>query len=107
MAWQVAPNFANGGRDATGGARQRTVCLQQRWSNSFGDSGASGSKSFRLDHPDDPANKYLLHYAAESPEVINLHRGTTVLDDNGAATCVRDRRRRDRWLRPLRGRDSK
>jgi hypothetical protein len=47
--------------------------------------GASGTKSFRIDHPDDPANKYLLHYAAESPEVINFYRGTVVLDGAGGA----------------------
>jgi hypothetical protein len=50
-----------------------------------GNLGASGTKSFRIDHPDDPANKYLLHYAAESPEVINFYRGTVVLDGAGGA----------------------
>jgi hypothetical protein len=50
-----------------------------------GSLGASGAKSFRIDHPDDPANKYLLHYTAESPEVINFYRGTVVLDGAGEA----------------------
>lgn len=50
-----------------------------------GRSGASGVKSFRIDHPDDPANKYLLHYSAESPEVINFYRGAVVLDAAGEA----------------------
>ncbi len=50
-----------------------------------GDMGASGTKPFRIDHPDDPENKYLLHYAAESPEVINFYRGTVVLDGAGEA----------------------
>lgn len=50
-----------------------------------GDMGASGTKPFRIDHPDDPENKYLLHYAAESPEVINFYRGTVVLNDAGEA----------------------
>lgn len=50
-----------------------------------GDMGASGVKPFRIDHPGDPANKYLLHYAAESPEVINFYRGTVTLDGTGAA----------------------
>ncbi len=48
--------------------------------------GASGTKSFRIDHPDDPANKYLLHYAAESPEVINFYSETATLDERGEAT---------------------
>lgn len=50
-----------------------------------GNLGASGLKSFRIDHPDDPANKYLLHYSSESPEVINFYRGTIVLDSEGEA----------------------
>jgi hypothetical protein len=50
-----------------------------------GNLGASGTKSFRIDHPDDPANKYLLHYAAESPEVINFYSETVTLDERGEA----------------------
>ncbi len=50
-----------------------------------GDLGASGFKSFRVDHPDDPENKYLLHYSAESPEVINIYSETVTLDDRGEA----------------------
>lgn len=50
-----------------------------------GDMGASGAKSFRIDHPSDPQNKYLMHYCAESPEVINFYRGTVTLDDAGEA----------------------
>ncbi len=47
--------------------------------------GASGAKSFRIDHPQDPENKYLLHFAAESPEVVNFYRGVVTLDGNGEA----------------------
>src|ERR1051326_3632672 len=47
--------------------------------------GASGTKSFRIDHPADPENKYLMHYCSESPEVINFYRGTVMLDQSGAA----------------------
>jgi hypothetical protein len=50
-----------------------------------GRTGASGTKSFRIDHPDDPTNKYLLHYSSESPEVINFYRGTVILNDAGEA----------------------
>lgn len=46
---------------------------------------ATGTKSFCIDHPDDPTNKYLLHYCPESPEAINFYRGTTALDANGRA----------------------
>jgi hypothetical protein len=48
--------------------------------------GASGTKAFRIDHPDDPQHKYLLHYSAESPEVINFYRGTITLNEQGEAT---------------------
>ncbi len=47
--------------------------------------GASGSKSFRIDHPADPENKYLLHYCTESPEVLNTYSGKVVLDGEGSA----------------------
>lgn len=48
--------------------------------------GASGTKSFRIDHPDDPTGKYLLHYSVESPEVLNTYSGIVPLDDAGEAT---------------------
>ncbi|CAG0995291.1 hypothetical protein PHYC_02524 [Phycisphaerales bacterium] len=51
----------------------------------FGRSGASGVKTFRIDHPQDPENKYLLHYSTESPEVLNAYSGTTRLDEAGEA----------------------
>jgi hypothetical protein len=44
-----------------------------------------GGKSFRIDYPLDPANKYLLHYAVESPQVQNQYNGTVTLDANGEA----------------------
>jgi hypothetical protein len=47
--------------------------------------GATGTKSFRIDHPENPANQYLFHYSAESPEVINFYRGMVRLDAHGHA----------------------
>ncbi len=47
--------------------------------------GASGTKSFRIDHPLDPANAYLMHYCSESPEPMNEYSGTVTLDANGEA----------------------
>jgi hypothetical protein len=51
-------------------------------------SGAVGAsiKSFRIDHPDDPANKYLRHYCHEGPEPQNVYNGTVILDGRGSAT---------------------
>lgn len=48
--------------------------------------GASGAKSFRIDHPLDPANKYLMHYCSEGPEPLNIYRGTVTTDSKGYAT---------------------
>lgn len=50
---------------------------------SNGDFAASGTKAFQIDHPEDPANKYLRHFCIESNEVLNLYRGTGVFDENG------------------------
>ncbi|MGA7633143.1 MAG: DNRLRE domain-containing protein [Terriglobales bacterium] len=46
---------------------------------------ATGTKNFRIDHPLDPANKYLYHASIESSEVLNLYSGNAVLDDLGEA----------------------
>ncbi len=51
----------------------------------IGNMGASGTKPFHIDHPLDPENKFLRHYSAESPEVLNFYRGNIVLDANGEA----------------------
>jgi len=50
-----------------------------------GRTGASGTKSFRIDHPFDPENKYLLHYSAEGPEPLNVYTGNIVTDARGEA----------------------
>ncbi len=52
---------------------------------SLGNTGATGTKQFRIDHPDDPENKYLLHYSSESPEVINFYSGKVMLNAEGEA----------------------
>jgi hypothetical protein len=41
--------------------------------------------SFKIDHPLDPANKYLCHSFVESPDMKNVYDGTVVLDDKGEA----------------------
>lgn len=51
----------------------------------IGDSITTGNKQFRIDHPLDPANKYLNHYAAEGPEPYNVYRGNVTLDESGRA----------------------
>jgi hypothetical protein len=50
-----------------------------------GDFSVAGTKVFRIDHPLDPENKHLYHYCLESPEVLNVYRGTVVLGADGRA----------------------
>jgi len=39
-----------------------------------------GGGSFKIDHPLDPANKYLCHSFVESPDMKNVYDGVVVLD---------------------------
>ena len=41
--------------------------------------------SFKIDHPLDPANKYLYHSFVESPDMKNIYDGTVVTDASGTA----------------------
>lgn len=51
----------------------------------FGRFMASGTKSFRIDHPLDPENKYLSHFCAEGPEPLNIYSGEIKTGANGYA----------------------
>lgn len=44
-----------------------------------------GGGGFKIDHPLDPANKYLNHSFVESPQRMNVYNGNIVLDGNGEA----------------------
>jgi len=44
-----------------------------------------GGGSFQIDHPLDPANKYLSHSFVESPDMMNIYNGNAVLDSRGQA----------------------
>ncbi len=48
----------------------------------------AGSKSFRIDDPTDPANRYLYHTSVESPDMKNLYDGNVTTDDEGFATVT-------------------
>src|SRR5919197_3648714 len=41
--------------------------------------------SFKIDHPLDPANKYLYHSFVESPDMKNVYDGVVSLNDKGEA----------------------
>ena len=55
---------------------------------SAGDFGAFGTKAFIIDHPLDPANKMLKHFALESNEVLNVYQGTIQLNTSGKAVVT-------------------
>jgi trimeric autotransporter adhesin len=44
--------------------------------------------SFKIDHPLDPANKYLYHSFVESPDMMNVYNGNVVTDQRGLATVI-------------------
>ena len=47
---------------------------------------SKSSGSFQIDHPLDPANKYLYHSFVESPDMMNIYNGDVTLDEKGEAT---------------------
>ncbi|OYT69970.1 MAG: hypothetical protein CFK49_12005, partial [Armatimonadetes bacterium JP3_11] len=47
--------------------------------------GASGTKSFQIDHPLRPETHFLNHFCIEAPEPYNLYRGVVTLDSRGEA----------------------
>jgi len=50
-----------------------------------GELAATGTKTFMIDHPTEPENKFLRHFSAESNEVLNIYRGNVTFDANGEA----------------------
>jgi len=42
--------------------------------------------AFKIDHPQDPQNKYLSHSFVESPDMLNIYNGVAVLDESGKVT---------------------
>jgi hypothetical protein len=46
---------------------------------------SAASKDFKIDHPLEPADKYLVHASVESSELKTIYDGTVLLDGNGEA----------------------
>jgi hypothetical protein len=70
---------------SAGGGATNTAAFLDGIVTVMGNLYVSGTKSFRIDHPLDPAHKYLNHFAVESDEVLNAYRGNVVLDESGEA----------------------
>ena len=49
---------------------------------------AKSGGSFKIDHPLDPANKYLYHSFVESPDMMNIYNGNATTDARGYATVA-------------------
>lgn len=49
---------------------------------------SDSSGSFKIDHPLDPANKYLYHSLVESPDMKDVYDGVVTTDANGLATVT-------------------
>ena len=65
------------GRNPTAAYFQGTVAVVGTLSKSAG--------SFKIDHPLDPANKFLYHSFVESPDMLNIYSGIATLDKQGEA----------------------
>jgi hypothetical protein len=46
---------------------------------------SKGSGSFKIDHPLDPANKYLYHSFVESPDMMDIYNGNVTTNKQGVA----------------------
>jgi len=49
---------------------------------------SKGSGSFKIDHPMDPENKFLVHSFVESPDMKNIYDGVVTLNEKGEATVT-------------------
>ena len=47
-----------------------------------------GAGSFKIDHPQDPAKKYLSHSFVESPDMMNVYNGNITTDEKGRAVVT-------------------
>jgi trimeric autotransporter adhesin len=80
-----------GGNDSTGGDGIYAEPGSGYAGNFSGDVNVQGtifasSKDFKIDHPLDPANKYLYHASVESSEMMNIYSGNVTTDAGGEAT---------------------
>ena len=78
--------YANKGLVVTGFSRFNDSAifnggLSSRWIT-------KGGGTFKIDHPQDPENKYLVHSFVESPDMMNVYNGNVVTDKNGFATVT-------------------
>jgi hypothetical protein len=75
-----------------GGAAIQGVAVAGSFAGSFqgevvigGGLQVTGQKNFKIDHPLDPTNKYLVHSCIESPDRMNIYNGNVTTGGDGEA----------------------
>jgi hypothetical protein len=82
-----------GVRASSGGFASGTALWAQGYSFTSGSLDVIGNLSkssgtFKIDHPQDPENKFLIHSFVESPDMMNVYNGNISTDNNGYATIT-------------------
>jgi hypothetical protein len=82
--------IANVGTSAWGIYGESTSGLAGKFNGNVDVNGTltKGAGSFKIDHPLDPANRYLSHSFVESPDMKNVYDGVVTLDDDGEAVVT-------------------
>jgi hypothetical protein len=70
---------------AVGGQGVGSIAGQFEGDVEVGGNLSKSSGSFKIDHPLDPANKYLYHAFVESPDMMNIYNGNVTTDGSGTA----------------------
>jgi hypothetical protein len=77
--------FSNSNYGLFGRSDSGLAALLEGTVNIIGKLTVSGFKSFKIDHPLDPSNKYLYHSSVESSDMKNIYDGVIALDERGEA----------------------
>jgi hypothetical protein len=82
-----------GVRASNGGFASGTALWAQGYSFISGNFDVIGTLTksagtFKIDHPQDPQNKFLIHSFVESPDMMNVYNGNISTDNNGFATIT-------------------
>lgn len=87
----VAGRFVTGGgaglvlQGLSGSNGTQVFSVDAHGNGFFAGNLSKASGSFKIDHPLDPANKYLSHSFVESPDMMDVYNGVVVLDKRGSA----------------------
>jgi hypothetical protein len=76
----------NGTGVVAGASGSASLALSADGNAEISGSLSKGGGSFKIDHPLDPAGRYLYHSFVESPDMKNVYDGTVTLDRDGRAT---------------------